>query len=136
MLEINSRHAASQSQQQHTTTRRRFTCVNHAYSQRSLRSLSGLSLSLSLCSFTGQRTVGGDEDAALKVFERLEPLTPLLLVEPAVDAQRREVALDEQLRERLRALDRLDEDDNLGGKEREGQNKEVYVSTGTFTCEC
>ena len=98
--------------------------------------LSQASLSLSLCSFTGQRTVGCDEDAALKVFERLEPLTPLLLVEPAVDAQRREVALDEQLRERLRALDRLDEDDNLGGKEREGRNKEVYVSTGTFTCEC
>ena len=79
---------------------------------------------LSLCSFTGRRTVGGDEDAALKVFERLEPLTPLLLVEPAVDAQRREVALDEQLRKRLRALDRLDEDDDLGGKERERGTKQ------------
>ena len=44
-----------------------------------------------------------------------------------MDAQRREVALDEQLRERLRALDRLDEDDDLGGKEREKGTKQRGV---------
>ena len=47
MLEINSRHAASQSQQ-HTTTRRRFTLCQprllSAFTQLSLSSLSALSL--------------------------------------------------------------------------------------------
>ena len=62
-----------------------------------------------------------------KVLELLVALEPLLLAHAAVDADGREVLLDEELGQGDAALDRADKDDNLG--ERKFQRKRSHVKS-------
>jgi hypothetical protein len=57
-----------------------------------------------------------DEDALLELLELLVPLNALLLLQCAVHADRREVALDEQLVELVGAGRGADKDDDLWQK--------------------
>ena len=71
-----------------------------------------------------------DEDALLELLELLVPLNALLLLQRAVHADRREVALDEQLVELVGAGRGADKDDDLEQKGDELRDAGLVASAG------